>query len=131
MLEPVVRLMVACEDARRRKGTNKFDILGLITIVNAPAHAFPINLSFSVFLCLTDGHGLGTGWISVINDGTDEVVLDGEPVEYDFGKDLTSLLASVISIPICTFPEPGLYRIAFVYNDREIASYLVHVRSQS
>jgi hypothetical protein len=131
MMEPVVRLMVACEDARRRKGTqNKIDILGVLTVIYASADAFPARLSFSVYLCLTNGHGQGFGKIVVAQEETDEVIFEGEPVHCDFGNDPTALFATTIPVPLCSFPDPGLYRVEFVYNDVGVEKYFLHVREK-
>src|SRR5476651_2710191 len=101
MMEPIVRLMVPCEDARIRKGTrSKVDILGVITTIGAPSHAFPVRLTFSVYLCLTNGHGSGSGKITIAADETDALVFDGEPRPFDFGNDPTALFGSTITIPM-------------------------------
>ena len=129
MMEPVVRLMVPCEDARIRKGTrNKVDILGVITTIGAPANAFPARVSFSAYLCFTDGHGPGSGKITIADDETDEIVFDGEPRPVDFGNAPTAFFGSTITIPMCQFPNPGLYRIDFVYNEISIKSCFVLLR---
>ena len=128
-MEPVVRLMVPCEDARVRKGSrNKIDILGVITTIGAPAEAFPVRLSFSVYLCLTNGHGQGSGKIVIAEDEADEIVFDGDPRPFDFGNDPTALFGSTITVPLCLFPRPGLYRVEFVYNDISLKKYHVLVR---
>jgi hypothetical protein len=132
MMEPIVRLMVPCEDARPRRGRrNKIDIFGAITVINAPADAFPVRLTFCVYLCLTDGHGGGTGKIVVVNDDSDVIVFDGDERAFDFGNDPTALYASTIAIPLCAFPTPGIYRIEFVYNGTEVGRCFVHVRESS
>ena len=128
-MEPVVRLMVPCEDARVRKGSrNKIDILGVITTIGAPAEAFPVRLSFSVYLCLTNGHGSGSGKIIIAEDETDETVFDGESRPFDFGNDPTAFFGSTITVPMCSFPSPGLYRIDFVYNDIPVEKCFILVR---
>ena len=129
MMEPIVRLMVVCEDARPRKGArNKIDIFGVMTVVYAPAEAFPARLTFSIYLCLADGRGQGFGKVVVADDETGAVVFDGQPVLFDFGNDPTALFAATIPVPLCTFPHPGLYRVDFVYNDIGVAEYFLHVR---
>jgi hypothetical protein len=129
MLEPKVRQMVLCEDARRRKGSRgKFDLLGVINIVQAPAHAFPMHLSFTVYLCLTEARGSGTGAIVITNEDTDEEVYVGESHQLQFGADPIALGSVTLRVPLCLLPEPGLYRIDFVYNETVIGSHSLLVR---
>lgn len=108
MIPPIVRLMVACEDARLRKGSKtKYDIFGVVSMIFAPADAFPIRHSFAVYLFLTDGHGKGLGHLVILDDDTDDVIFKGDPVVLDFGNDPTALYGSTIRVPVCTFPNPG------------------------
>lgn len=130
MIGPVARLMIPCEDARTRKGSEKkFDVFGVLTTINAPADAFPVRHSFSVFLSLTNGHGQGSGKVAVIEVDTEEAVFVSDPHAYDFGNDPMAIHGSTIRIPSCSFPRPGLYRIEFVYNDDVVvATYDLLVR---
>jgi hypothetical protein len=88
MIAPVVLQMILCEDARPRKGTRgKFDVLGVVNIIHAPAEVFPIRLSLSVYVCLTDGRGRGYGRITIVDEETEERIFNGDPRTLDFGSD--------------------------------------------
>ncbi len=128
-MEPVVRLMVPCEDARPRKGSpGKIDLFGVISTVSAPADQFPVHLSFSVYLCLTNGRGQGSGKIVVAEDETNSVVYSGDAHPYDFWNDPILIVGSIIRVPLCLLPTPGLFRIEFVYNDAVVEKYPLLVR---
>jgi hypothetical protein len=121
MMEPIVRLMVPCEDARPRKGrSKKTDIFGVTSTITAPADAFPIRHTFAVYLALTNGHGRGHGTIVIKDEDTNEIVYPGLAHPFDFGNDPISVVGYVIRIPSCELPKPGLYRIEFVYNSSAV-----------
>jgi transcriptional regulator with XRE-family HTH domain len=129
MMEPIVRLMVPCEDARARKGSaKKTDLFGVMSSIFAPADAFPTRHSFAVYLTLTDGHGRGFGRIVVADDETDNVVYRGKEHPFDFDNDPIALEGYLIRVASCPFPKAGLYRIDFVYNNTMIEKCYVHVR---
>jgi len=115
MLEPIVRQMILCEDARLRKGSRgKVDVMGLINQVRAPE--FPINLAFAVYLCLTDCRGTGRGQIIVAKGGSGTVVYRGELHSFDFGADPIALYGRTIRVSSCELPASGLFSVQFVYN---------------
>lgn len=115
-MEPVVYLMVLCEEARVRPGTSrKIDILGVISAANVPEHAFPVQFTFCVYLCLTDGHGIGRGQIRVVEEDLEQIVYEGDEHPFDFGNDPLALISSTIRVPSCLLPSPGRYRVEFVY----------------
>ena len=115
MLEPKVRQMIVCEDARARKGsTGKIDVYGLLNKVAAAT--FPATLSFCVYLSLTEGRGSGVGRIVVESDlGT--VIYPGDPHPLNFSSNPLLLYACTFRVPSCEFPAPGLYSVKFVYNE--------------
>jgi hypothetical protein len=121
MMEPTVWQMIVCEDARVRKGTQgKIDVLGVMNVLRAPADAFPMRLSCSIFLCLTDCRGNGRGAIVIANDETDEEAYIGESHSFKFGSDPVKLFSVTLRVPLCVLPSPGLYRVEFVYNESVI-----------
>jgi hypothetical protein len=129
MLEPNVRQMILCEDARVRKGSHgKIDVFGVMNVTHAPADAFPMHLSFSVFLCLTNCRGSGYGTIVIANDETDEEVYIGKSHPIHFGSDPILLFSTIIRVPMCLLPSPGLYRVEFVYNESVIGSHQLLVK---
>jgi hypothetical protein len=119
MLEPKVRQIIVCEDARVRQGTiGKIDVFGLMNRV-AAAH-FPVSQTFSVYLCLTEGRGSGLGRIVVESDlGT--VIYRGNLHRLEFASDPLLLYACTIPVPSCEFPAPGL--VKFVYNEVDLGEF--------
>lgn len=125
MMEPKVRQMIVCEDARTRPGAQrKIDVLGLMTKV--VAERFPFNLSFAVYLCLTDARGAGEGRI-VVRDADGGSVYSGDFHAFEFGTDPLRLHPFMIRVFSCRLPGPGLYLVLFVYNDVELADCPLHV----
>lgn len=121
MMEPNVRLMILCEDARLRKGSaKKFDLFGVTSTVSAPPDAFPICLTLCAYLCLTECRGRASVRIIVIEEETDEIVFTGDEHSYELGADPIALRALTVPIPFCLLPRPGLYRAEFVYNNVSI-----------
>jgi hypothetical protein len=116
MLEPKVRQMIVCEDARVRQGSvGKIDIFGIMNKVTAKS--FPCNLSFAVYLCLTDGRGAGRGRIVVKKAVAGETAYVGDLHEFEFGTDPLPLHPFLIRVFSCQLPSPALYSVEFVYND--------------
>ncbi len=126
MMEPIIRQMILCEDARIRPGAKgKFDVFGLMN--RATAKAFPFNLTFSVYLCLTDCRGSGRGRIVLKKVADEEFIYVGEPHRLEFGNDplaLQPFLFRVFSFPV---PTRGLYSVDFEYNDVKLESCLILV----
>jgi hypothetical protein len=116
MMEPKVRQMIGCEDARTRPGPGgKIDIFGLMNKVTTKS--FPCNLSFAAYLCLTDGRGKGKGRIVVQRAAEEDAVYVGDLHEIQFDNDPLSLHAFLIRVFTCRLPGPGLYSVQFVYNE--------------
>jgi hypothetical protein len=126
MMEPNVRQMIVCEDARTRPGSHgKIDVFGIMTKVTA--RSFPFNLSFAVYLCLTNGRGTGQGRICVKKALQEEAVYVGDSHEFLFGDDPLRLHPFMIRIFSCRLSDPGLYSIDFVYNEVVLESYTLLV----
>ena len=116
MMEPKVRQMIVCEDARIRAGSQgKIDILGLMSKVTAKS--FPCNHTLAVYLCLTDGRGIGQGRIDVRKAMTGNVVYKGVLHEFELGSDPLRRHPFMIRVFSCPLPEPGWYAVEFVYNE--------------
>jgi hypothetical protein len=132
MLEPIVRLMVVCEEVGPRIGApHKIDILGVIALIDAPVEAFPLDLDFSVYVCFTNARGQGEGKIVIVHDQNNDMVYDGDPVPFTLENNPRALIATAIPVSQCTFPYPDLYRVNFVYNDVEVGKYLLHIREKA
>lgn len=115
-MEPIVRQMNLCEDARVRQGSQgKIDVFGLMN--RARAKSFPFNLTFAVYLCLTDCRGFGNGRIVVKNRVDGDVVYVGDVHKFEFGNDPLALHPFVIRVFSCRLPAHGLYSVEFEYND--------------
>ena len=131
-MEPVVRYMMVCEHARPRRGTRaKIDILGVLHTLTAPVDAFPIRVSFTVFLCMSGGRGRGLGQIVIVHESSEKVVYAGKTHAYEFGSDPMKVYASTVRIPQCTFPGPGMYRVEFVYNEMVLKDCTLLVREST
>jgi hypothetical protein len=129
MIAPVVLQMILCEDARPRKGARgKFDVFGVVNIIHAPAEVFPIRLSLSVYVCLTDGRGRGYGRITIVDEETEERIFNGDLRTLDFGSDPMILASVTLWVPMCELPKPGVYRVEFVYNESVIGMHSLLVR---
>lgn len=116
MMEPKVRQMIVCEDARTRVGSHgKIDVFGIINKLSA--RSFPFNLTFAVYLCLTDGRGTGRGCIVVRKAMEEDAVYEGDLHEFEFGDDPLPLHPFLIRVFSCRLPGTGLYSVEFVYND--------------
>jgi hypothetical protein len=114
MIAPVVREMLLCEDVRARSA-GKIDVFGLLN--NAATASVPMTLSFSVYLCLTEVRGEGTGQIVVTQADSEEDIYVGNLHPFQPGSGVTELVPYVIRIPACQFPSTGLYWVRFVYNE--------------
>ena len=121
MLEPSVRQMIVCDDARVSHGTRgKIDIFGLLN--KALAEDFPFNLTFAVYLCLTNGRGSGSARVVVKFSEDESVVYDGTSHAFSFGDNPLALHPFLIRVFSCQIPGPGLYSVEFVYNESTLAS---------
>ncbi len=108
--------MIVCEDARVRPGSHgKIDIFGIMNKV--AAKSLPCNLSFAVYLCLTNGRGVGNGRIVVRKDMEEDGVYAGDLHEFELGDDPLRLHPFMIRVFSCRLPATGLYSVEFVYND--------------
>ena len=126
MMEPKVRQMIVCEDARTRQGSGrKIDVFGIINKVFAKT--FPFNLSFSVYLCLTEGRGAGQGRIIVTQEESGNAIYIGDLHSFEFGSDPIALHPFMIPIASCELRAPGLYCVSFVYNEVDLDSYAILV----
>jgi hypothetical protein len=126
MMEPIVREMILCEDARTRPGTKgKIDVFGIMN--RALAKVFPFNLTFSVYLCLTDCRGSGRGRIVVKKAVDEEVVYVGDLHRFEFGDDPLALEPFLFRVFSCPVPTRGLYSVDFEYNDVKLESCLILV----
>lgn len=126
MMEPIVRQMILCEDARMRPGSkDKIDVLGLMNRVIAKL--FPFNVTFSVYLCLTECRGSGRGRVVVKKAMDEEVVYVGDLHQFEFADDPLALQPFMIRVFSCPLPARGLYSIDFEYNDLVLKSCLLLV----
>ena len=126
MMEPKVRQMIVCEDARTRQGSGrKIDVFGIINKVFA--ESFPFNLTLAVYLCLTECRGSGQGRIVVTELGAEKAAYIGDLHPFEFGSDPVALHPFVIRIPSCELSRPGLYEVSFVYNEVALDSYAILV----
>lgn len=118
--------MLLCEDARIRPGTQgKIDVLGLMN--RATTKSFPFNLTFSVFLCLTECRGVGKARIVVTKMPEKDVVYVGDAHKFEFANDPLALQPFMIRVYSCRLLEPGLYSVGFEYNNEELERCLLLV----
>jgi hypothetical protein len=103
----------------------KFDAFGIMNIAKTPV--FPFNLSFSVYLCLTNARGNGTARIVVVDADTQFATYVGDPHPLNCGHDPLQLHACTFRVPSCQFETPGLYLVQFVYNDEAISECSLRV----
>jgi hypothetical protein len=123
--------MMLCDDAQPDPvNPHKITIVGLLSSLRAtaPVAEFPVVASFCVYLQLTECRGSGTGQIVVANADTQEVVYTGSDHQMQFGTDPLRVYAIVFRIPLCIFPERGVYWIEFRYNEVTLAHEPLSVR---
>jgi hypothetical protein len=121
-MEPYVRLMLYCEELRRRDNPRRFDALGLFTTARPITSEFPLQLSFAVLLLLTEGRGEGNGQVFVVDADTEEEIYESNVVRVRFGGDPTQVTSVRFRVDSCTFKKPGLYNVEFRYNGNGISS---------
>lgn len=99
--------MILCDDVRRRRrNPRKLDILGLLSTVIA-RESFPIRLTFSVYLVLTEGRGQGVVQIAIISADAEKEIYVGEPHPASFSNDSMQLVAVIVRIPSSSSTSRG------------------------
>jgi hypothetical protein len=129
-MEPKVRQMIVCEDARSRIGSpTKIDVFGIIN--KLAAKSFPFNLSFAVYLCLTNARGTGQGRLVVSKGVAEDGVYVGDLHQFEFGDDPLALHPFLIRVFSCRLPEPGHYSVEFLYNEVILESCAILVEKST
>jgi hypothetical protein len=126
-MNPVVRLMVPCEEVQSRD-TGEVDILGVMSVIDSPLLAFPIEIGFCVCICMSNARGAGVARVIVKNEETNDIVHVSDEYPFDLGDDPLKVIVTRFYIPSCTIPSPGIYRMDFVYNGVGIGDCIVQVR---
>jgi hypothetical protein len=130
-VNPFIRHMLLCDDARRRPGEpGKIDVYGLLNTVRAEGAAFPVHLTFCVYLAMTGGRGTGKGRIVVTEADGETRVYEGTVHEITFDPDPLKVLGAIFRIPSCPFPRAGLFWVEFRYNDTMLARQPLLVRGE-
>lgn len=130
-IDPVVRLMLLCEDVRRDPHKpNKLDILGLINSVEAVGEPpFPVGLPvLCVYLSVTGGRGTGQARIECRHADSGQVVFSGPTHTLSFPPDPLAVRSLVFRMRECLLPSPALYVVQFWYNGKPLAEQPLIVR---
>jgi hypothetical protein len=123
-IDPIVRNMILCADARRNPNNpNTFDLVGLLTTVRPPdGSTYPLPLpNLCAYLSLTGGRGTGVAQINLVHADTGRLVRSSVPVSLTFPASPLAVLALVVRLRNCVLPQPGPYWLEFCYNQRVIA----------
>jgi len=123
-LVPFVRHMLLCDDVRRSPSDpRKVHVYGLFGDVRPTTSeaGYPLTVSFSIYLALTEGRGSGEGRIAISSADTGRLVYLGQPHRIEFGPDPLKVQGVIFRITSCSLPESGLYWVEFRYNNKTIA----------
>jgi hypothetical protein len=126
-IPPIVRYMIVCDDVLTiSQLSHKPLIVGLTTAFHANKYPFRLP-KLCVFLVLTGGRGQGIAMLRIVDDGSDDLV-----VEFSHAITFPADPLTVSGIPWrlldLEFPKPSLYRIEFRYNGQCLAQQLLEAR---
>jgi hypothetical protein len=130
-MNPFVRHMLICDDVRSRPdNVRKVDVYGLLSTVRPGQQAFPVQLTFCVYVAMTGGRGTGTVQVVVADAETGEANFTGAAHPITFDPDPLKVLGAIFRIRRCPFPHPGLYWVEFRYNGETLARQPLQVREE-
>ena len=122
-VHPTVRYLVVCEDVQTDpEKPRRISLIGLLsTIRSVEQPAFPLLYrELCVYLQLTECRGSAEGRIEIQHADSERVVFRTRARTIPFGNDPLEVVAVNFRIRNCLFPEPGLYRVQFWYNEQMI-----------
>ena len=118
-IAPVVRYMLLCDDWQVDPANqSRVHIIGLMSFIRAmddPAYPL-LYRELCVFLALTEGRGLGEGFITCTYEETGETVFETPRRTIEFGPDPLEVTGIVFRIRDCWFPRAGMYSVQFWYD---------------
>jgi hypothetical protein len=123
---PRVHAMVLCDSINeRQEETDLFDLIGARTQILSDRFPFR-HPDLAVYLQLTGHEGTADGQLKVVQARTDNVlfVRDLPALEFIGPQVITCVRARIRN---CRFPEPGLYFIQFLTDDKQIGEKLLRV----
>ena len=130
-ITPVVRYMLVCDDWRVNPANSReFTIVGLISNIRSLEDPpYPLcRQEICVFLVLTEGRGQGQGKIVCTFDVGRQKVFETPPMPISFGRDPLEIAGVSFRIRDCTFPQPGLYSLAFWYDGALVHEQSIRMR---
>ena len=116
---PVVRYMLLCDDWQVDPANqSRVHIIGLMSFIRATDDpSYPLLYrELCVFLALTEGRGLGEGYITCVYEETGETVFETPRRSIEFGPDPLEVTGMVFRIRDCWFPRAGLYSVQLWYD---------------
>ena len=129
-IDPIVRLMVVCEDVQVSPGSpESVDLLGLMHAIRSREDpAFPLlHPGLCVFLQIT-GRGRGKARVVGVAADTERPIFASPTHHLDLGSDPLAVRGLVFRLRGCIFPGPGLYYIQFRYNEKVVAQQTLTLR---
>jgi hypothetical protein len=130
-VEPVVRLMLLCDDVERPADTpTKVNILGLVHAITVAEDAvFPLEFAqLTVYLALAGGRGSARINLVGVEADTEQIVFQTPERSVDFGNDPLMVRGLTYRIQTISIPRPGLYLIQFRCNGNVLAQQPLLVR---
>ena len=124
--------MILCDEVLpdpQRPG--KHLIVGLTTQIEWPLGSpEPLRLErLVIYLILTGGRGWGMGQIVCYNEETEAVAFASPPRPISFeDKEPTGHYGVTFRILDCPIPEPGIYIVKFLFDDKLVQQQFLKVR---
>jgi hypothetical protein len=131
VLPPKVRYLIVCDELLKdatRPG--KPIIVGLTSLVRWRGEAEPTILAkMTVFLVLTNGRGVGRGFVRCINEASEEEAFRSGAIPISFvGRDPIGLYGVEFRLSGCLFPAPDTYLVQFLFDDVVVEERNITVR---
>ena len=121
---PTGLAIVVCDQIIEDKLTNKKSLIGIfnnIGSVNFPCR----HPQMSVFVSLTEGRGLCTARLRIVNEATAETVADvNGQIQF---PDIHAVVELNFNLVGLLFPQPGLYSIEFYCDEALVLERRFHV----
>ena len=130
-VEPIVRLMLLCDDVERRADApTKVNIVGLVHAIDIPEEAeFPTVIDqLTIYHALTGGRGSARLQIVGVYADTEEVAFQNLERSVDFGTEPLVVHGLTFRVRAITIYHPGLYLIQVRCNGHVIAHQPLLVR---
>lgn len=121
-----VHVLVICDEVEELPGgENLFTLSGVRTQIRAPSFPY-VHPQLCIYLQITGHEGIATGHIVVVNEATDEEIVQVPIAAFQLSGPL-EIIPIWLRIRDCEFPEPGVYWFQMFLNEKLVRERRFHV----